>query len=320
MHHSWLLPLGPIFMLGVQYKGESMYKLLITLLLVVSINGHAKESIISRIYEIDYPKTALESEILVFAQADNRVLKVQNEELLPIIEAALLSEEVVKIIIENNLIIAIEQISEKKQEKFESIYDDEDINNQPKGFLNYSPTVLSSVQKAQNYFNTMRRDYNRWSQCFNRAHIWSYDLDQKYNVRTGKIFIYFSSEFVRKYDYDWWFHVAPTVYVKGQGGSSVEMVVDRKYSSQPQLVRDWTNYFIFTKTKCLDVHAYSEYKYAKDNPNLDCILQRRSMYYWEPRDMEDQEKKGIHKTRWVQSEIDEAIRQAFKGIFSRWRF
>lgn len=53
--------------------------------------------------------------------------------------------------------------------------------------------------------------------CSNRAHMWSYELEGKYNIDTGKVFLFYTKESgVNEQSIrGWWYHVAPVVSDKG---------------------------------------------------------------------------------------------------------
>src|SRR5690606_11160804 len=52
---------------------------------------------------------------------------------------------------------------------------------------NYQPTVIPSQEIATDVFNKGRKDSKRVSQCFNRAHVWSYEWDHKHHIQTAKV-------------------------------------------------------------------------------------------------------------------------------------
>ena len=46
------------------------------------------------------------------------------------------------------------------------------------------------------------------SQCYDKAHYWSYEWSRQ-NLSLGKMFLFFTESYIRRYNYKWWFHVAP---------------------------------------------------------------------------------------------------------------
>lgn len=79
---------------------------------------------------------------------------------------------------------------------------------------NYTPTVLPSFEKAKEVFKTLNHRANEDSQCYNRAHVWSWEMYNNHLIRPMKIYIFFSRRYIRRYNFDWWFHVAPYVITK----------------------------------------------------------------------------------------------------------
>jgi hypothetical protein len=176
---------------------------------------------------------------------------------------------------------------------------------------NFEPTIFNNMEIAGQYFKTMRTDTRKRSQCFNRAHVWTYELSRRnyasQNIKMRKIFIFFTSRYIRNYNYKWWFHVAPLAKVANQ---NEDVVFDREFARVPQLVTDWKNDYMKNKAFCPEVFYYSDYR--QNQNSQDCYFIKTSMYYWEPTDIENLEKTGVEKTSWVRWEIEAAYRQGFK--------
>lgn len=187
----------------------------------------------------------------------------------------------------------------------------DDVESSEIGFEkeNFLPTVLEATS-AQAIFNSMDNRTKRDSQCFNRAHGWAYDMKMRYGVDSMKIFIFFTSRYIREYRYKWWFHVAPMVLV-AQNNMSVEHVMDRSFTKGPTLVRNWTNYFMQNDWACPSVNTYSEYR--QNQQSNYCYLIRANMFYRSPRDLEQLESIGRQELGWNTAELSEARRQAFKN-------
>lgn len=64
------------------------------------------------------------------------------------------------------------------------------INTESEGEIDYTPSIISSTT-ASNVFSRMRRNYQNESQCYNRAHIWTYEEFQKSGLKSGKLFLFF---------------------------------------------------------------------------------------------------------------------------------
>jgi len=172
----------------------------------------------------------------------------------------------------------------------------------------YHPTVIPSPEIATDVFNKGRKDSKRVSQCFNRAHVWSYEWDHKHHIQTAKVWLFFTRKYIRRYRFDWWFHVAPTVYVKTPEGVK-ERVMDIKYLKGPATIKQWTDVFIRDRSNCPIISRYSDYSH---NPESSlCYVQRSNPFYYQPVDLEKYELLGEEKTDWVQGDIAEAYREAF---------
>ena len=174
-------------------------------------------------------------------------------------------------------------------------------------FVTHEGSVVS-YDTSRRVFKSMRRDYQNQSQCYNRAHIWSYEEFQKSGIKTGKLFLFFTSRYIRNYRYHWWFHVTPMINVSGTGPANWR-TLDRRYTSGPLKTRTWTNVFMLNNAYCPIVYQYSDYRYNQQKE--DCYLIPTSMYFWQPRDIERQERTGYVKKQFFTSEVNHAYWEAF---------
>jgi hypothetical protein len=177
---------------------------------------------------------------------------------------------------------------------------------QEKGLnLSYEPTILNSLSEASAIFGKMRRDYQSESQCYNRAHIWTWEEFNRSSLKSKKYFLFFTSRYIRAYRYHWWFHVTPAVSVNGLG----DRILDRRYTTDIKSIKDWTDKFIYSKRDCPVVFKYNEYSYNQQTEH--CYLIPVSMFYWQPRDIERRDRLGIEKTSFIRSEVNYAYWEAF---------
>ncbi|WP_408095961.1 protein-glutamine glutaminase family protein [Peredibacter sp. HCB2-198] len=174
--------------------------------------------------------------------------------------------------------------------------------------FSYDPTVVSGYSEASSIFSRMRRNYQYESQCYNRAHIWAYEENKRSNLNSMKLFLFFTNRYIRNYRYQWWFHVSPMVLVN-EDGSSVERVLDRRYTNGPRYVNSWTNIFIYSGRKCPVVQKYNDYRNNQEKE--DCYLIPVSMYFWQPRDIVSRDNNGYEKKSFIKSEVDWAYWEAF---------
>jgi hypothetical protein len=179
----------------------------------------------------------------------------------------------------------------------------EDDNDEPTSRVSFEPSVISENEVGA-VFKRMRRDYQNESQCYNRAHIWAYEEFQKTGLKSMKLFMFFTSRYIRNYRYKWWFHVSPMT-VSSQG----DRVIDRRYTSGARTKDNWTKNFIYSGRKCPVVNRYADYR--NNQQKEDCYLIPVSMYFWQPRDIETRDRTGYEKTSFKKSEVDHAYWEAF---------
>jgi hypothetical protein len=169
----------------------------------------------------------------------------------------------------------------------------------------YEPTILNSYNDATQIFRRMRRDYQTNSQCYNRAHIWTWEEYNRSQLRSKKYFLFFTARYIRAYRYHWWFHVTPAVSINGLG----DRMLDRRYTVEIKSIKDWTDKFIYSKRSCPIVFKYNDYRnnqYAEH-----CYLIPVSMYFWQPRDIERRDRLGTEKRSFIKSEVNYAYWEAF---------
>ncbi len=182
----------------------------------------------------------------------------------------------------------------------------------PEDLEQYSPSILESPQEVEKLFQNMRPDFNEKSQCYNRAHIWAYEWRTEKNLFTSKAWLFFTPQYIRKYKFDWWFHVAPYVHVISNNLVK-ERLMDKKYARSPLKLKEWTDIFIKDKSHCPMVNKYSDYAdYPESSP---CFVMKSSMYYYRPLDLEDRELKEKTKERWLGSEVIEAYLDGFNIVY-----
>lgn len=181
-----------------------------------------------------------------------------------------------------------------------------------KNFEDYIPTVITSMDEAKILFKESKKNANKESQCYNRAHVWSYEWRVKRNIYTSKVWVYFTRKFIRKFKpagFEWWFHVAPMTHVNINGVVK-ERVMDIKYQNGPSRIQQWTDFFTRgTRATCPVVTNYTDYA---NHPDSDwCFIMKSSMYYYQPVDLEFLEKYGTPKNMWNELEVRQAYLDAF---------
>jgi hypothetical protein len=171
----------------------------------------------------------------------------------------------------------------------------------------YVPTTVASMSVARSLFREAR--YNpKESQCFNRAMVWTYEWWKKHSVRSNKILIFFTRNYIRRYNFEWWFHIAPYVHIMDEG-KVIERVMDRKYTNGPLAFDSWTKIFMRNDASCTVITKYSEYA---DYPYAgDCKILRTHMYTYQPADLQMYEAWGYTKENFNIDEVRSAYLEAF---------
>ena len=172
----------------------------------------------------------------------------------------------------------------------------------------YTPTILKNMDEARSFFYDVRTNHKE-SQCYNRAHAWSYDWRTKRNLYSSKVWLFFTKKFIRKYKFEWWFHVAPMVHVNVDGEVK-DRVMDIKYARGPIKLKSWTDIFMRDNANCPVVEKYSDHANFPESGS--CFVMKSSMYYYQPVDLELLEIKGTEKTKWIESEVKQAFLEALE--------
>jgi hypothetical protein len=176
-----------------------------------------------------------------------------------------------------------------------------------KFFNQYVPTTIANMDLAKKYFKEARY-YSKDSQCFNRAMVWSYEWWRDHSLKSMKIFIYFTRNYIRRYNFEWWFHIAPYIHVM-ENGKVVERVMDIKYTRGPIEFQRWANIFLRNDAPCKVITKFSDYA---DNPySGECYFQRTHMYTYQPADLQMYEAWNYQKDKFIMSEVKGAYLEAF---------
>jgi hypothetical protein len=187
------------------------------------------------------------------------------------------------------------------------------LNGHQPGVLPESPLVYEGDTLApdlmQRWFTSMNRKTRYRAQCYNRAHVWAYEADRGLGIRSEKIFMFFSSRYIREYHYRWWFHVAPLTRVVTPEGPE-ERVMDPGFFKKPVSVKEWSDDFIKPRTPCKRVSRYSDYASV---PHTEyCYFMVAPMFMWQPKDLEAVDRGEPVKERFESFDIETAYRQAFR--------
>ncbi len=260
----------------------------------------------TRVISVDAPRG--ESEALLMLEDEGRVLRAdaRDDELMAALKDSAENGDVLRLSydLETGAVLAAQSVArdaesaplERGEEKVADFRDE--------------ITVLPSPEAAHELNMSLDRATKWRSQCYNRAHGWAFDMWNRRRVVTGKMFIFFSARYIRDYKYDWWFHVAPYVYVD-VNGQKVEYILDREYMQVPRTRRGWTDYFMYNDAECREVSVYSHYR--QNQNSAWCFLMPKSMYFRQPLDIRAEEETGAVKTQFNYGEVRASRRQAFKN-------
>lgn len=276
-----------------------MRYLLGLIFLVLSIPAFANAFIASQVTEIDVGPG--NDTALIFLRS-GEVLKLKSNDQFTIsaIRDAIQQKSWVKFSVdEERFIESLQSISSPAPEG---------LSENQEELLSFEPTVLENFDEANRIFKSFNPDYRWRSQCYNRAHIWSYESFKKFGFNSMKVFLFFTRKYIREYNYKWWFHVSPFTYVMEEG-VAVEKVLDYEFIRKPYNMKDWTDIFMKNDANCPVVQKYSDY--SQHEQEAYCYLFKTSMYYYQPKDLEQLETLGQIKTDWIDGEIDQAYRQGF---------
>lgn len=278
------------------------------LLALFSIPVFALNSVTSTIYQID--QGIAQGEEVLILLSSGQVLKVpsQKSRILEQLSRAQLNQTHLRFTLdEDRYVISLEPITSPTELLPESFLSKQHLLHQPQ---QYTPTTIASMDVAKKYFREAR--YNpKESQCFNRAMVWSYEWWRDHSLRSQKLLIYFSRTYIRRYNFEWWFHIAPYVHVL-DNGQVVERVMDVKYSRGPVEFRRWTNLFMRNDAECRVITKFSDYA---DYPYTgECYLQRTDMYTYQPADLQMNEAWGYTKDKFNMTEVRQAYLEAFDEV------
>lgn len=251
------------------------------------------------IARIDYPRTN-EKDTLIFLN-DGKVLKVDESKSNSIfdLEIAKRKRSIIQFTINPDRTITHFNEVDSSQKPAHEIHS---------LGTSYEPTILASAEEAKTVFKGLRRGASAWSQCYNRAHIWSYESKNKFNLDSMKVFTFYTRKYIREYNFDWWFHVAPFTYVKA-GEEIEERVLDPMFAKGPLKTKDWTDIFMRNKVTCPVISKYSEYENNEEASY--CYLYKASMFYLQPLDLDRLERSGVTKSEWLNYEVRRAYRNGF---------
>lgn len=305
-------------------KGENMKKMITALTLLIAFTSFGSTTNVS-IVNLEYPRAKSEPYLVYGANGEIYEVDQSESSLVELLREAVESRKVIEVELEDFSLASdfigarsrILSVTLTSTTALVPTFMTTGIINKS---INYDPSVLmsdyisdvGSRQNATNIFYTMRQDTKSKSQCYNRAHVWSWEMYNQHTingrrVQAGKIWMFFTKKYIREYNYKWWFHISP--YLKSNGK---ELIMDRKFSRAPLTERQWTDTFIQSRTHCPRVTRYSDQ--SNNQYSGHCFVMKTSVHYWQPWNIEKAEsQEGFIKSNWSPGEVQSAYNDAVKG-------
>ena len=266
----------------------------------------ANTQVTTKIHDIDHGDH-IADEALVFLTSGQVVkLNVNDTILLNRLNNSLVKREWITVIYDDNREIIDVNVAPEKNLSPNPETPEKNVTTVDP-MANYTPSVLSET-KAKSLFKEARTSWREETQCFNRAHIWSYEWRVKHNVYSNKMWIFFTRKYIRRFNFEWWFHVAPMVHISVDGQIK-ERVMDRKYSSGPLTIKKWANIFLRDDAPCPFVKRYADHANYPEAGS--CFFQKSPMYYYQPVDLEFYDKFGTVRNTWREEDVRQAYAEAF---------
>jgi hypothetical protein len=282
------------------------------LLFCLSVPALAKIELKTQIHDVDYGQQMGDEVLVLLKSGHVAKLPTWNKSQIDELQNAKASSQNLSIVLdENRNIISTEYFSTQATKGLNP-----NLMTNPNGMyvrksmLQYIPTTIKDMATAKQYFKKAKLPSKEETQCFNRAAVWTYEWWKEHSLKSNKILIFFTRNYIRRYNFEWWFHIAPYVHVMEEG-KVVERVMDRKYSGGPLPFRKWTNIFTNKDPECPVITKYSDYA---DNPYVgECYITRTHMFTYQPADLQMYEAWNYTKEAFNMNEIKWAYEEAFSA-------
>ena len=168
-------------------------------------------------------------------------------------------------------------------------------------------TVLPDYAAAQSVMDSMNGKTHDKSECYNRAHMWTFDALTQKQVNLGKLWIFFTRKYIREHRYKWWFHVAPYTEV---GAERAPYMLDRGFTMIPYTVENWKNIYMKNGAACPVITDYQAYETRQEEAY--CYLVYSSQYYWQPWQLKELSTTGEVTYGYKESQLKIAYRDALR--------
>jgi hypothetical protein len=262
-------------------------------LIFTAVSAQADTSVVrTRIESVLAPLHAGQT-FQILSSIDGRVYDAEAS-----VASGLRADSVVDLVVDGDRAVAFAAVeSADSSAEIAKGETDEVIKSDPP-MLGYEPTQLATMAETATLFDELEYVTPK-SQCYQRAMIWTYAMYNTHQIKSQKVFLFFTQRFIREYRYKWWFHVAPVVIAEGK-----EVVLDPTFTKSPLVLGDWTNEFMLNKAPCAVANSYTQYE---NNQSVEyCYTLMTPMYYYQPRDMEALDLRGEKITDFKPGDISHA--------------
>lgn len=122
-----------------------------------------------------------------------------------------------------------------------------------------------SPEEAQSLFSDLKKEnakMDEFSECFERAHLWSLRAEKVHGITMEKVYLYFTYKFQMRHRvttrwgraFTWWFHVAPAVRVNGE-----LWVMDATFTDRAMPLQEWAGSLMKEPEACVEITDPLEY-------------------------------------------------------------
>lgn len=269
----------------------------------------ATTQVTTKIHDIDLGDHITDEALVFLASGQVLKLRMNNTTLRDSLNVLFLERQTVTVNFDEN-----REIKEVVEASEKTLPRPEEIPEEPKRFsgidpmTGYTPSVVTE-DFAKQLVKESRHTSKEETQCFNRAHVWTYEWRVKHNVYSNKIWIFFTRKYIRRYNFEWWFHVSPMVHMVVDGQVR-ERVLDVKYARSPHAIQKWADIFLRDDAKCPLVTSYADHANYPEAGS--CFFQKSPMYYYQPVNLEFLDKFGTVMNSWREADVRQAYAEAFE--------
>ena len=160
----------------------------------------------------------------------------------------------------------------------------------------YAPTNIQTFEQLKAAFDTISKRSYKGSECYDRAHYWSYQMSQNLNINSTKVFVFFTKKYKREINGQWWFHVAPGVVYNHEN-----YMIDPEFINKPVNFETWKN-------GVLD-HAILKLTPYKINYEKEITSLSKELFILKPISKRSRKRIKYINTRvtWLNSELDRML-------------